>query len=52
MKVADPQPIPYALVVSLKAPKVPDLYNRVVRGYANILIPIQPRFRIQVRPTQ
>lgn len=49
MKVVDPQPIPYAFVVSLKAPKVPDLYDRVVRAYANLLVPLQPQTRIQVR---
>jgi hypothetical protein len=49
MKVVDPQPIPYAFVVSLKAPKVPDLYDRVVRAYANVLVPLQPQMRIQLR---
>ncbi len=49
MKVADPQPIPYAFVVSLKAPKVKDLYNRVVRAYAQQLVPLRPQTRIQVR---
>jgi hypothetical protein len=49
MKAVDPRPIPYAFVVSLKAPKVPDLYDRVVRAYANVLVPLQPQTRIQVR---
>lgn len=49
MKVADPQPIPYAFVVSLKAPKVTDLYNRVVRAYAQQLVPLRPQTRIQLR---
>lgn len=49
MKVVDPQPIPYAFVVSLKAPKVKDLYNRVVRAYANQLVPLRPQTRIQLR---
>lgn len=49
MKVVDPQPIPYAFVVSLKAPKVKDLYNRVVRAYAQQLVPLRPQTRIQVR---
>jgi hypothetical protein len=49
MKATVPQPIPYALIVGLKAPKVVDLYDRVVRTYANILVPIQPQLRIQVR---
>ncbi|WP_394849621.1 S8 family peptidase [Pendulispora brunnea] len=48
MKVVDPQPIPYAFVVSLKAPKVPDLYDRVVRAYANVLVRLQPQTRIQI----
>lgn len=54
-KVDEPaQPIPYALVVSVKAPKVKDFYNRVVRTYAGILLPIQPQVRIPIqsqRPT-
>ena len=45
----DPSPIPYALVVSLKAPNVPDLYNQVVRNYANILMPLRPSIQLQVR---
>ena len=49
MKAADPRPIPYAFVVSVKAPKVPDLYDRVVRAYANVLVPLQPQTRIQLR---
>ncbi|PKU50091.1 peptidase S8 and S53, subtilisin, kexin, sedolisin [Lysinibacillus fusiformis] len=43
-----PKPIPYALVISIKAPKVPDLYNRVVRTYSNILVPLKPQLRIQL----
>lgn len=49
MKVVDPQPIPYAFVVSLKAPKVKDLYNRVVRAYAHQLVPLRPKVFVQVR---
>jgi hypothetical protein len=49
VKSTDPKPIPYAFVVGLKAPKVPDLYDQVVRAYANVLVPIQPKTRIQVR---
>lgn len=40
-------PIPYALVISLHAPKVADLYNQVVRAYRNELSPFRP----QLRPT-
>jgi len=49
MKATAPQPIPYAFIVGLKAPRVADLYDRVVRAHANILVPIQPQTRIQVR---
>ncbi len=48
-KATHPQPIPYAFVVSIHAPRVQDLYNRVVRNYANILVPLRPRLRIPVR---
>jgi hypothetical protein len=44
-----PQPIPYAFIVSLRAPRIPDLYNRVVRAYSNVLVPLRPRLRIQVQ---
>lgn len=43
------KPIRYVLIVSVRAPKVPDLYNQVVRDYANILVPIRPRLRIPIR---
>ena len=46
----DPEhPGTYAFVVALKAAKVPELYDQVLRAYANVLVPIQPRTRIQVR---
>jgi len=32
-----------------KGCEVSDLYSQVVRAYANILIPIQPRLRIQIQ---
>lgn len=44
-------PIPYALVVSVKAPKVPDFYSRVVRAYANVLVQLRPQVRIPVVTT-
>lgn len=49
-KAADPQPIPYAFLVGLKAPKVPDLYDQIVRAYSHVLVPITPQVRITVRP--
>lgn len=45
----DPQPIKYALVISVKASKMPDFYNQVVRAYANILVPLQPKIQLQLR---
>ena len=48
-KATLPQPIPYAFLVSIRAPRVQDLYNRVVRAYANVLVPLRPRVRIPVR---
>lgn len=42
-------PLPYALVVSVRAPKVPDLYNKIVRAYAKILQPIRPKVRVPIR---
>lgn len=38
----------YALVVTVRAPRVKDFYNRVVRAYQNILIPLQPKVQIKV----
>jgi hypothetical protein len=48
LPMSKPQPIPYGLVVSVKAKDVPDLYNKIVRTYAGVLIPLQPKLRIPV----
>jgi hypothetical protein len=50
MKLKEPEPIKYALVVSIKAPQVANLYDRVVRTYSNVLIPLRPQARIQIKP--
>ncbi|WP_027938146.1 S8 family peptidase [Anaeroarcus burkinensis] len=42
------KPIAYAFIVSVKAPKVPDYYARVARTYANVLVPLRPKVRIQI----
>jgi hypothetical protein len=49
--VADtsPEPIPYALLVSVKAPRMPDFYDKVIRSYINQLVPLRPQNRIQIR---
>jgi len=41
--------IPYALVVTVSAPKVPDIYNKIVRRYATLLQPLRPVLPIQIR---
>lgn len=48
-KAREPQAVNYALIISVRAPRVPDLYNQIVRDYAKILVPIRPRIRIPVR---
>lgn len=48
-KAKDPQPIPYALIVGISAAKMPDLYARIVRTYANQLVQLRPKVQIQVR---
>lgn len=45
---SQPRPIPYALVVGVRAPQVPDLYNKVVRSYQNVLVQLRPRVQIPV----
>lgn len=45
----EPKPIRYALIVGLRTPKVPDLYNRVVRTYANVLVPLRPQIQVPIR---
>lgn len=47
-KAVDQQPIPYALVIGVKAPAIADLYNQVVRAYPSILTPLRPVTRIQL----
>ncbi|MGQ4427306.1 hypothetical protein ACN6LL_002201, partial [Streptomyces violaceoruber] len=40
--------VAYALVITLKAPAVPDLYDQVVRTYAARLEILQPRIDIPI----
>ena len=47
-KVGNDSPVPYALIIGVKAPKDPDLYNQIVRAYAGVLIPITPKLRLPV----
>jgi hypothetical protein len=39
----------YALIVSLTAPKVPDLYDQIVRRYATLIEPLRPVVDIPIR---
>jgi len=48
-KATDPQPIPYALIVGMSAPRMGDFYARVVRTYSHALIPLRPKVQIEVR---
>lgn len=45
----DARPIPYALVISIKAPSVPTLYNKTVSAYSHVLVPLKPRIEIPIR---
>ena len=45
---SDPKSVNYALIVSVRASRITDFYNQVVRDYAKILVPIRPRIRITV----
>ncbi len=41
--------IPYALIITIEAPKHLNLYNDILRTYTSLLIPIQPQVSIPVR---
>lgn len=45
-----PRRIRYALVISIEAPKVKDLYDRVVRAYQTKLQPLNPILKVPIRP--
>ena len=47
-RVGIDKPVPYALIVTVSAPKIPDLYNRIVRNHAGVLTPITPKVRLPV----
>lgn len=40
--------IRYALIITVEAPKHADLYNDILRAYANILTPIQPQVSLPI----
>ncbi len=43
------EPLSYALMITVSAPKVPDLYNRVVQRYRGILEILQPTIEIPIQ---
>ena len=45
-RMSFPQPIPYAFVVGIRAPRVTDLYNQVVRSYSGRLVQLVPRLQL------
>ncbi|MBI2678789.1 MAG: S8 family peptidase [Candidatus Koribacter versatilis] len=44
----NPQKIPYALVITVSAPKMPDIYDRVLHRYRGQLRPMQPLIQIPI----
>ena len=48
-KASSPTPVPYALIISIRTPKVADLYDRVVREYRTQLEVLRPVIQIPVR---
>jgi len=44
----NPRPLPYAIVISVKAPRHPQLYNEVVRTYNKNLVPLRPNLRLKL----
>lgn len=49
MAPAEQPELPYALIVTVRAPKVSDLYNRVVRAHAHVLEALKPVIRVPIR---
>ncbi|MEC5406608.1 S8 family peptidase [Paraburkholderia sp. MPAMCS5] len=41
--------IRYALIITVEAPKHADLYNDILRAYAKMLVPIQPKVTLPIR---
>ncbi|WP_186192856.1 S8 family peptidase [Burkholderia gladioli] len=41
--------IRYALIIAVEAPKHADLYNDILRAYAKMLVPIQPKVTLPIR---
>lgn len=48
-KTHSAQNIPYALIVTVRAPRVKDLYDRIYRRYRTVLEVLNPVIQIQIR---
>lgn len=46
---ASAEKIRYALIITVEAPKHADLYNEILRAYAKMLVPIQPKVTLPIR---
>ena len=44
-----PRKIRYALAITVEAPRVKDLYDRIVRAYPALLEPLNPVIELPVR---
>lgn len=44
-----PEKIKYALIITVEAPKHPELYADILRAYAQTLVPIQPQISLPIR---
>ena len=40
--------IPYALILTVTAPKCPDIYNDILRAYNQMLVQIQPKISLPI----
>ena len=48
-KYLDAKPIPYALIVSVRAIQMPDLYDQIFLRYRNSLEPLRPVLQVPIR---
>lgn len=48
-KYLDAKPIPYALIVSVRAMQMPDLYDQIFLRYRNSLEPLRPVLQVPIR---
>lgn len=48
-KAGKAEKIKYALIITVEAPKHPDLYADILKAYADTLIPIQPQVSLPIR---